>query len=401
MRRLLLRGAAVLVTAAVLPGSRATGAPGVDAAAVVRAFERNPKLRLRSPDPTPDRKSLVFHEPLAPEYRVDLQRGRVWYVRYPAPELPAGVQGNLSPAEAMKSARSFAASHFPEFMRRSLKGAVIPSGPGAGGRPLIHAAFREALPENGAFNGNRLAVDVDTRTGKVAGAELTDESVPGAARRAPSVTKERAVQIATRAAKLAPLLSSPGSELVWKPGPEGRLTWDVRLRGLIQDRAAATYAVAVDAGSGAVLKVRHVLQEDKAIAGPGECLLVTSAARGPFPGSGATVVSLRPRSHEGKLWMPARFAELFGFRPAVRGTQAELLAEKPRPQRVRVPAAQLDGQDFLPADQVLKAAAFCVNSFDEDPGRGSLTIYLGHPAPIMLARRLKLGTLVVGRSSSP
>lgn len=329
----------------------------------IREFEKNPGLRLPEANPTFEGRDWYFDVPAGPKYWVSKRTGRVWHVIYSLVLVPA--RPVAEPA-ARAIARRYAADRFGAFMKRSTRELVA--------RPIsdrsLMVVFREVLPANGALSGNALRVRVDLARGRVQEAELRDSEIPARARALPKISSAAAAGAARRAAPQA--ISATTPELTWTAEAGGRLIWTLELQAPKGPRCVQILNARIDALSGALVALDRLDKPTRPLAGEGECLLVMAAAQGPYPGSGAVLVLLKPQVHGGALWVPAQFRRLFASTGGA-----------------RPPTKNLDGVDHVAAQALLKSATEVASS-GVDIRRRAITVYLDTPKPLFRARQLGL-----------
>jgi hypothetical protein len=284
-------------------------------------------------------------------------------------------------SQAAQRALAHARRKYPAVFRRKVQIEAVPSGRDS------RVIFWEILPENGGRSGNYLRLRVDARTGAVRFDGERQRPVPPDAYRPPGLVRELAVQRAARTVGMQRVLSVLRTDLAWTPREGGRgfgaLTWNLTIDGLLPNCWAGTRSVILDAHDGRLLMVGPSGGANRREAPDGTCLLVAVSPLG--VSRAVMALMMRPRTHQGRLWMPLDFAAIFGIRTGAPGNTETVRRLPPGPRLVRLPVARLLGTDYVPAAELLGAAGAAVQSWRADPRREALVVMVNRAGPMEFA----------------
>ncbi|NLB95591.1 MAG: hypothetical protein GX785_07765 [Armatimonadetes bacterium] len=360
-----------------------------EAARVARAFLGDPTIALPKPRMVGPGDDLSFSYELPDGRTVAVNRstGRVeWYYDRSA-ELDQRPAVLVSEADTEREIRRFAQEHYPDVLERHLVVRANSSGKN------VWVIYIERIPENGALNRmGSLLIEANRTTGRVASVLYKYRPLPPEARRKPNVSREAAIDTAIGATQFLRVYGRPEVELAWtRPifadGPA--LVWAVSFKGYLGRNRANSVTVWVDALKGGVVGepaygVAYFVAEEN------QCVLHQDW--GMLPAIPIVVLTLRPRVDEGKLWMPVRFAELFDLKVALEGDTVSLSGKDGECVILaRLPVRRWEEEEYLPAEEMLKAVEKQVWEVKADVAHASLLVGVHSAKPLERALALKLG----------
>lgn len=369
----------------------AAGAPQVtveQAVAAVRRFEGNEALEAVGQPTVRDGDRYFVRTGRGTTYHVDTRYGQVVGVTYgtrqaAAAKRPCPPAERLGGEELIAAGRAFISSHYPGF----LAGEVDVKGP-TGDRPWVE--FARSPPGSGWPYGDTVWVRLDWR-GCVLSAIMSTPVPPEVIRRGARIGKERAIRAAMEGLRVTRTKAVPSAELRYgRPFVDG-LVWYVEIRGVHRDGWVVWQRVAVDARTGrtypqSVFVVSHVVYPDPR---PHECVLV-------LPPGEAVICRFRPRSHQTRLWLPVRCAEMLGLTVQV-GAQAARV-ERPwgaMAHCIRPPVWRLNGDCLLPVDALVDALGADAKVLEADLKNEAVALQIPrHPLMAVIQRGISVGRVL-------